>query len=614
MMACVSLFLFFLYRDTFGLDPGIAFSASVLPNILPSLKGIPVGLNTSYAMWGLLPLVISLLLLTKALKGRGAFSWFAAGSALAFYYLGLNLPGQPSVNFLIPSVLFFLLMFFPLNRLKTILLFLPFSGLGAWQIYKQFLYSHKEPTEIPMREILSRIRQFIEMSDILAFNTSISFYLALGLVVLGIAGLVSANTFLFRKPEHFYFRTKFYSLLLTAWVLCWMGANSLAYIAFSPTFRPYDYAYTFNFGSVLLQMTGLFFLAVLFLRFFNLSKHQNSIFGILIILIISLNGIQRIHYRYDQWGWKVQAEERSKLIRDTLLKKPVPKGAQIIFLGMQTAHTGTYTVNSGELRYLLGRNDVSGLIGPDIYPNDVFSGVDGWTADMMSGFNEEHPVIIFRYDNGIIEPVNLLLQVVSSGTRELPRLKWRLFDLKKGTGKPVQEAHGAGMDSYNKYITENLPPDLKSTDIAFAPKNPPDTFIDEIAANQLASIKGLLKSEISFENTFTIRNVLLKHSEGKPYLQILLRVDKMPSETFRLGYGIDDEEEYISIWDFVLAGDHILINTPCISEIELQEGIRLGLVNGTGWPHKPLEISNRNEKQNNSIFIKWSQNKEEGEY
>ena len=447
VMAFVSLFLFFLYRDTFGLDPGIAFSASVLPNILPSLKGIPVGLNTSYAMWGLLPLVICLLLLTKAFKSKGSFSWFAAGSALILYYLGLNLPGQPSVNFLIPCVLFFLLMFFPLNRLKTILVVLPFSGMGAWQIYKQFLYSHKEPTVIPLQEILSRIRQFLEMSDILAFNTSLSFYLTLGLMLLGIAGLVSANAFLFRKPEHFSFKTRIYSLLLTAWFLCWMGANSLAYIALSPTFRPYDYAYTFNFGSVLLQMTGLFFLAVHLLRLFNISKHQNYILGILIFLIIFLNGIQRIHYRYDEWGWKVQAEAKSKLIRETLSQNPVPKGAQIIFLGMQTAHTGTYTVNSGELRYLLGRNDVSGLIGPDIYPNNVFSRVEGWTADMMSGFDKEKPVIIFRNNNGNIEPVNLLLQVISSGTRELPRLKWSLFDLKKGPGKPAQVAHGSGMDS-----------------------------------------------------------------------------------------------------------------------------------------------------------------------
>ena len=163
---------------------------------------------------------------------------------------------------------------------------------------------------------------------------------------------------------------------------------------------------------------------------------------------------------------------------------------------------------------------------------------------------------------------------------------------------------------YNKYITENLPPDLKSTGIAFAPNNPADTFIDEITANQLASIKGLLKSETSFENAFTIRNVLLEHSEGKPYLQILLRVEELPSETFRLGYAIDNQEEYISIWDFSLAGDHILINTPCISKIKLKEGIRLGLVNGTGWPHKPLEISNGSGKQNNSIFIKWFQDKE----
>ncbi len=67
VMVLGSILLFYLYRDTFGIDWKLAAFAATVPNILPSLKGIPIGLNASYALWGLAPIVASLLLLRPAL-------------------------------------------------------------------------------------------------------------------------------------------------------------------------------------------------------------------------------------------------------------------------------------------------------------------------------------------------------------------------------------------------------------------------------------------------------------------------------------------------------------------------------------------------------------------
>ena len=70
VMAISSLLLFYLYCNDFGIDL-VAIPAAVIPNILPSLKSIPVGLNASYAMWCLVPILASLLILKYAFKRRG---------------------------------------------------------------------------------------------------------------------------------------------------------------------------------------------------------------------------------------------------------------------------------------------------------------------------------------------------------------------------------------------------------------------------------------------------------------------------------------------------------------------------------------------------------------
>ena len=605
VMALSSLFLYFLYRDSFGFDFRVSFLAAILPNILPSLRGIPVGLNTSYAMWGLLPIVICLLLLTQVFKKRGFYSWVMAGSAFIFYYVGLNIPGQPSSNFLIPCVLFFLVMFFPSHKLKSLLCLLPFSGLGAWQLYKQFLHSHKEPTAFPLEEIASRVRQFFEMSDFLAFNSSFSIYLTLGLILLGVTGLLATNSNLFKQPDHFGYRTGIFRVLLLGWPLCWMASNSLAYVAASPTFRPYDYAYIFNFGSVLLQALGIIYLFIVVLSMFGISKHSNAIAVSLIVLIIFAAGLQRIYYRYSDWGWKVRAERSNELVRKTLSGIDIPPQAQIIIFGAESAHPGTYIVNSGDLRYIMKRNDISGVIGSDIYPNDIYAGGNDW-SNQMRDFDKNKPILAFRNNGGILDHIELMLQVVSTENKELPRLEWNLFDIRKSDNIPQLLASGKGISSYTDFIKNDLPPDLRGADIAFAPGNHPDTFIDPMLTDLTDECQGVLPSEISFDSQFTIQNVFIKNEKEDTYLQIQLKVDELPSEKFRLGYTLDGVTGYVSIWDFVLAGDRILVNTPPVDRVKLEQGIRIGLINATGWPYRKLSISNTMGRGENSFVVKWT--------
>lgn len=588
VMALSSLFLYLFYRDSFGLDFRVALLAAVIPNILPSLKGIPVGLNASYAMWGLLPIVISLLLLTHAFNKRGIYSWLLAGFAFTFYYLGLNL--APSSNFLIPCVLYFLIMFFPSQKIKSLIFFFPFLGLGGWQLYKQFLHSHKDPATIPLTEIASRVRQFFEMSDFLAFNSSLSIYLTLALILFGIAGLLPANSKLYTKPDHFNYSSGLNRILLIGWPLCWMGANSLAYVAASPTFRPYDYAYIFNFGTILLQASGIVYLVIILFAPFRISISKTVILGSVVTLIILTAGIQRIYYRYDSWGWKTSVEKTVGLMRKTLSEIKVPPQAQIVIFGIGTAHSGTYVFNSGALRYLLDRNDISGLIGPDMYPNDVFAEAKGWTDDQMFGLDKEKPIIVFRNNKGTLERVTFLLQVVSTGSKELPRFKWTLFNLKNGTEKPEEMAHGLGISSYIEYLDTNLPPELRHVDIAFAPKENPSIFLGKETADKFPTGKNLLHTRLNFGNNLTLQSVSVNTNQKTQFLEMLLRVNSLPEGKFRLGYTVNGKVEYVKLWDYVMEGDCILIRTPSIPRKTLEKGVELGIINAWGWPHKPISI------------------------
>lgn len=603
IMALSSLCLYYLYRNAIGLDSKVAILAAVVPNILPSLSGIPVGLNASYAVWGLLPILMSLLILQKAFDRRGWKPWLIVSFAFAFYAIGLNL--IESANFLVPCVLLFFLMFFPANKIRSFLYGIPFLVYGLWQIYKQYLYSHKTPTSIPLAEVMDRMGHFFEMASFLPFNKPYSLYITLGLTIFGIFGLLSMNTLLYRQPTHFYYGRNVYRLMLVCWPLSWMVANSFAYAALSPEFRVYDYAYVFNFGAALLQAVGLLFLFILSFRILRIHTKTNVGIGVLVTCVILFTGIQRVQYKYNDWSQKQDMEKKSAFIRDNLRNVAIPQKTQIIVLGMRIDHSGVYEVNSGYIRYLLNRNDVSGLIGSDRSPNDIFSKGGNW-FDPMHGFDIEKPVIAFRRNGNTLERVNFLLQVVSTGRKELPRLQWTLYDISAVQGLPRKLAAGKGMSSYSAYFHNDLPSELRGADIAFAPKENPDDFVDDISSSEIAHARGLINSEVNFGGHFTLRNVRVVPGEKGYELQALVRVDSMPDERFRLGYRLNKEGhgQEVSLWNFVMEGDNLLFHLPEVTKGKLIEGSSFELMNVGRWPPQPVVVKGGEYDQAQAINLR----------
>ncbi|MCK4664386.1 MAG: hypothetical protein KAT68_16065 [Bacteroidales bacterium] len=598
-MALISLLLYYLYRNIFGINTKIAIAAAVIPNILPSLIGIPVGLNLSYAMWGLMPITASLLVLSKALLKKIGSSWFLFIVALALYAFGLNM--SSTATSLIPSVLFFFLFYFPKAKIRTIVYGVPFLAYGIWQFFQHIQSPKLDSQTITNDVIIDRSQQFFEMSSFLPYNQSYSLYITIGLAVLGIIGLISMNPIIYKQPIHFNSNKNYFLLLMIGWPLCWTFFTSYAYLTAATTFHPFRYAYIFNFGPVFLQVIGVVFVVFTIRKYLYLTKHTKLTIALLSFGLIIFTGIQRLN------NCSYYNTEPSQIIRSTLSTFDLPKNTQIIIIdnprNWYIPHSGNHKVNSGFIRYLLQRNDLYAIIGKDIYPNDVFRRYGQfWWFDHMVNFDSQKPIIAFRYKDNNLERVELMLQVKSARNEGSSCLNWSLFDI-SSIQVPVKIAKGVGMSSYTDYINNNLPQVFHNADIAFAPNDFPDDFANADVAEKLAQKKGLIDKKINIGEYFTLRNIVPFEKNNKIYLQILLRVIEIPKTHFKLSYTIDKKKNLVSLWDIAMKDDNILIITPPINLNNLKKGISLGFVNTGVWPYKPLLIKDGDFTKESNIII-----------
>lgn len=603
IMVFSSVCLYSIYKTIFGINSKVALTAALIPHILPSLIGIPMGLNASYAMWGLLPFLISIQFMYLALIRSGPTSYFFWLLGVSAYAIGLNL--SISANFLTPSVLLFLGIFFLAgqNKSKTIVFVTPFLALGIWQLYKHILFSHKAPTQVPLEEVFDRSIQFLEMGSFLPFNSTISIYVTLFLILVGLTGLVAGSSRLVVKPPHFGFSETKYRITLIAWPLVWIVCNSVAYVAASPTFRVNDYAYIANFGIVLLQVCGI---AYLWHGISNRLGWLERSFEITLILIfagvIVFTGIQKLEY-LDSTLKQNGFVETSSLLRQHLQSLEIPTNSQILILDAPTPHLGAYLVNTGYMRYLLGRQDVSALIGPDIFPNDIFAKSTDLLSPMRN-FDTDKPIIIFKNSGNELTSKKLLLQVKSSGKTALPREQWSLFDVSHQGYAPIKIASNLGMSSYYAYIENQLPPPYTSRDIAFAPGNSPSIFLSRQQASESAKNGDLLDSEVNFSDIVTLRSVKKIQVAAGQALELIFQVENNP-QNIRLGYRINKGAiQRVDLWEMAMDGDNILMNVAIPSSQNSTIGITFEFIDMRYSPYRLIPLKDKNNVSKMELVLR----------
>ncbi|MBE9550323.1 MAG: hypothetical protein IMF09_13045 [Proteobacteria bacterium] len=593
IMLAGSISLYFVYKNIFGITNKVALPAALLPNILPSLIGIPMGLNASYAIWTLPPILISMLLMQQAFARNNWSAYLCWFFGVLAYAIGLNL--AMSSTFLIPVVLSFLGIFLMVSRekIKPAIFSLPFLSLSFWQLYRHKLTSHKELTDIPIDVMLDRASQFIEMGSFLPFNNSISLITTVILMLIGLAGVIVGSVQLFTKPIHFGFKDKTYRVILILWLLSWWFGNSIAYIVVSPTFRVFDYAYIANFSTVLLQIFGIVFLWQGISHALHLRKsHTMAALLFLFIGILTFTAIQK----FERIKFVINEPSKiSSVLRSELGLLDIPDETQILIFGAPTTHAGNYSVNTGYIRYLLQRNDVSAIFAQEAFPHDVFSKSKTF-LDTMKDFNVEKPTLAFTLVNGKLVQRNLLLQTRTTGLKALPRLQWSLFDISRNGHAPIKIASGKGLPAYHTYIENKLEEGYTAEDIIFSPKPNSGLFISQLNANDIVADEfNLIKSDISFDQTITLRSARKITTNSETTLELLLRIGALRPNLL-LGYSINQSwPKKISLLEMAMEGDNILIKIPIEEKDAKSAQVSVRILNIGHWPYKSLLTTDNNE-------------------
>lgn len=447
IMSLGSILAYGFYRNALELKDRIALPAAILPNVLPSLI-IPLGFNASYAVWEVPFLFLTLIVLYRAINSQdgkewGVYYWVS----LLLFLITVNVSGAGT--FLIPNVLMlFMLLIGRKPLIKIFINALPFIVFSIYHVYKHSKYSHKSPVLNSADVVLDRAVQFLDMSNIYLLEQYAGVVLVLALICWGFVaiGVADGRQYIFRKAVGGKYRS-----IIISWLFVWLVANSVAYILLSPTFRPYDYAYIFNFVSILLQIIGINYLLYMVVATFFRGRIAKSTTAYLALIIIIGVGIQRMQAYYETPQIE-QIERTTAEIRALLAPEHIPEAAQILILNMTTPHQGVIDVNSGYIRYITSRYDVNALIGPDKFPLNPFKRKGGWRMAPMTGLKRNRPIMAFRYDNGVLEKVNYLLEANLERRSGDLQLLWRLYDISDWQALPVEIHAGTGIDDYKEFI------------------------------------------------------------------------------------------------------------------------------------------------------------------
>lgn len=555
-MALISLSFYYFYSRVLQFNKIIAIPSAIIPNILPSLT-IPLGFNASYAMWALLPFLLSLIFLYKA-NGTHSKKWYISYAlAFALYFISLNISAVGT--FLIPCALLFFLFF--LERKNLLIIFaksLPFLFYGLFHLYNHSQNTHKTPVLNSIDIVLDRLKQFFEMSGFLMLSEKSAVWIIL---VLSIIGFVGVNTRRYTSLNIFNGQTAgTHRLFVTLWILCWLGANSVAYLVVSPTFRPNDYAYIFNFGAVILQISGIVFIFYFINSAFSKEIMRKKLTGFFITALILLVGVQRVYGYYTSPEIK-QIENTSFEIRSLLSDIELPSMSQVVIFGVETPHSGVIDVNTGYVRYLIGNDDVNALLGFDRYPTNPFKKKGSWLG-VMNGLKTKYPIVMFRRVKDGFQQVDYLLKTTRNKASKYPRLSWRLYDISEKNSIPKMVSEGAGMESYHTFVNDYF--DEESPYIAFSPKTSSYRILDHKQAADIEGNGNMLSKNASYESGLLISNIRNIKVDDKAYAQFLVYINDLPDRKYKLGYKVKGEERvnFLDSSEYVIKGDYLLLYHP----------------------------------------------------
>jgi hypothetical protein len=446
LMIPLSWCFYYLYHYKFGFSRITAFTAAILPNILPYQWQIPAGINMSYTLWGLLFSVFSLIIGLHYLEKTTSKNWIRLLGAIICYFIASQLMGQSL--FIFPPLALAFLGYTKFNKKHIWLIssvFIVAMAKFIWMI----AVPRKPVIGIPTEVILRRIGLYFKWS--LPSPNIEPIYLTIIYVVIILIGFIlyirdADSRLTLINRNFFHIEKKVYVLYFYTFFICWSVSSIFVFICMSEYLLP-RYTHISSFG---LNAIFIFSIYIILNRGF-FKKYKLYIFVFLGIIIFS--GI----FRYSNLKkiYTVYNNTQSIIVRD-LNKLKFPFNSQVVISGRRVRKlfiTRGWWGASGYLKFALKRNDINGLIGGINskgyynFDNHFNPKERGWGARYsMTGLSINKPTFFFFMlkKQKKLKQFEYALQWKGK-TKNAP---WTILRANKRTGKITPLLSGTGWDEY----------------------------------------------------------------------------------------------------------------------------------------------------------------------
>lgn len=454
VMFPISCLAYRIFHLKMGFPVIAAYSAAVLPNILPAQIQIPVYVNGTHVLLGLLAGLASLAAAFKYLDTPDTPGIRTPGSrkkfmtAVLLYLAATLITDQPV--FFFPVLAFAILGYNKFSRKHLFLagsFFLVFLHKATWMYLVPRGSSRMVLPALSM--IFKRLGHYfsamLPLPQFLREHTIISAIIFILLIAAGAVLHIKNRdeTFAPLKPFAHLSGTTF-TYYIYGFLLTWFASNIFVYVTISPRNFRSRYFYYAAFGLIALLVISLY---AILKKIAGKKKKWIILFFISLVLVSGVSRFFELKPYFDR-----NNDNRSKIVEQLSRFKFPEKSQIVIYLKQANNFRGTWRKSSGNLRYLLKRKDIDGLIGSKRkrYFNfyDPFRPVSSGPLESiyMRGLRLSRPLFLFVEKKKRFEQYEYALQW--KGKAGASTSQWTIFHIDKQTGKAAPVETGIGMAEY----------------------------------------------------------------------------------------------------------------------------------------------------------------------
>lgn len=539
LMVPLSWCFYYVFHHKFGLPRLFAFTAAIIPNILPHQWQIPAGINMSRTLYPLLIVMLALIIGLHYLEKETPGNWIRLAASAFLYLVSTQMMEQ--ALFLFPPLVLAFMGYTKLKKKHAWLLSL-FSIIAAARLMQIIIFTRKARIWAPIDEILRRTGLYFKYSlpspDIEPIYLTV---FSIGIILAGFLLYFKQHPFNYAKPKASFshMSTTVFGLCIYVFLLGWAASTIIPFVTMGGVIFPPRYSYISAYGLAAVFLFSLF--VILNTAFLKKYKLHYLVF----IGIIVFSGV----YRYVNLKEIFDAKNKTQSIIIKDLKKiDFPRNSQVVITDLPVMAHGRKRA-TGYLWHALKRYDISGVFAT-VAPHEEKNFYDHFTPNSLSarkvynfhGIYGNQPVFFFaiRREQNQLKQFEYVLYWRGK-TRNAP---WKIYHVNKTTGTLSTLRSGAGMEEY-LLIIEQLkeqgisqseilwggPPSKKELKRLYRLELDPDLFqlsfyyyplrfkkIDPSTAKKFLSILDTLAPlarNIDFESSFCLEAVLLEDVVGE---------------------------------------------------------------------------------------------------